>query len=77
MHMCQPVIVGINHSIKSAMHEKWEDCMLDGKDIVNEVAKESSCQLVAVWHVLVYSDIPGQMGRNALMKMRFEFFRLY
>ena len=72
MYLCQPVDVGINHSIKSAMRKKWEDWMLDGKGTVDGAAKEPSCQLVAEWLVAVYSGITGQKGRNAWMKTGFE-----
>ena len=39
-YLCQPVDVGINKSIKTAMREKWEDWMLDGEGMVNGAAKE-------------------------------------
>jgi hypothetical protein len=68
------VDVGINGSIKSAILKKWEDWMFNGDGIVDGVAKESSCHLVAEWLVMMHSNIPGQTGRNAWMKTGFERF---
>jgi hypothetical protein len=39
-----------------------------GRGIVNGAAKEPSRKLVVEWLVDVYSNIPGQMLRNAWMK---------
>ena len=72
MYLCQPVDVEIVCSIKHAMCKKWEDWMLDGKSIVNGMAKEPSHQLVAEWLATLYSNIPGKMVRKAWMKMGFE-----
>ena len=66
--MCQPVGVGINKVIKCGMHEKWEDWMLEGEGIPNGAAKEPTRELVSEWRVTVYTNIPGQMVRNAWMK---------
>ena len=75
-YLCQPVDVGINKSIKTRMREKWENWMITGDGIVNDVAKEPSRRLVAEWLVDVYMNLPGQTEtvRNAWMKMGFEWF---
>jgi hypothetical protein len=59
-YLCQPVDVGINKSIKSRMHEKWENWMVTGEGIVNGLAKELTRQLVAEWAVEVYKNLPAQ-----------------
>jgi hypothetical protein len=70
----QPVDVGINKSIKTGMREKWEYWMLDGKGIVNGVAKEPSRKMVAEWLLVVYKNIPNKIGWNAWMKKCYEWF---
>jgi hypothetical protein len=65
-YLCQPVDVGINKTIKTAMREKWEDWMIDGGGLVNGVAKEPSRKMVAEWILDVYNNIQGQTARNAL-----------
>jgi hypothetical protein len=48
--------------------------MLEGEGIVNGAAKEPSRKLVAEWPVDVYTNIPGQMVKNAWMKKGYEWF---
>ena len=73
-YLCQPMDVGINKTIKTAMREKWEDLMIDGDGLVNSVAKEPSKKLVVEWILEVYNNIPGQTARNAWMKKCYEWF---
>ena len=73
-YLCQPVDVGINKSIKTAMKGKWEDWMLDGDGLVNGVAKEPSRKMVAEWLFDVYKNIPGQTARTAWMKKGYKWF---
>ena len=74
MYLFQPVEMGINKAIKTAMREKWEDLMIDGDGLVNSVAKEPSKKLVVEWILEVYNHIPGQTARNAWMKKGYEWF---
>ena len=46
--------------------------MTEGEGIVDGVAKELSCKLVAEWIVKVYDDIPEGVGRNAWKNMGYE-----
>ena len=46
-YLCQPVDVGINKTIKSGMQQKWEDWMLESKEIINGATKEPTQMLVA------------------------------
>ena len=48
--------------------------MLDGKGIVNGVAKEPSRKMVAEWLLVVYKNIPNKIGWNAWMKKCYEWF---
>ena len=48
--------------------------MLEGEGIVDGAAKEPLWKLVAEWLIDVYTSVPGQMVRNALMKTCFEWF---
>ena len=73
-YLCQPVDIGINKSIKTAMREKWEDWMLDGEGMVNGAAKEPTQKIMAEWVLEVYNTIPGQTARNAWMKKDYEWF---
>ena len=74
MYLCQPMDVGINKTIKTAMREKWEDWMIDGDGLVSGVEKEPSRKMVAEWILEVYNHIPGQTARNAWMKKDYEWF---
>ena len=68
-YLCQPVDMGINKSIKTAMKGKWEDWILDGDGLVNGVAKvPSRKKMVTEWLFDVYKNIQGQTVRNAWMK---------
>jgi hypothetical protein len=71
-YLCQPVVVGVNHPIKKAMTEQWEDWMSEGDGVDTWVAKTPSCQLVAEWIIRSYMSISQEMGRNAWMKNNFE-----
>ncbi len=64
-YLCQPISMGINKPIKCRLRQKWEDWMMEGKGIVDGVAKEPSRKLVAEWIIEVYDDIPEDIGRNA------------
>jgi hypothetical protein len=46
-YLCQPVNVGINKPIKSGLHEKWEDWMMEREGIVDRKAKEPTRKMVA------------------------------
>ena len=41
-YLCQPVVMGINKSIKNGMQDKWKDWMIEGAGIVNGSAKDPS-----------------------------------
>ncbi len=56
------------------MREKWEDWMLDGKEIVNSVVKEPSRTMMTEWLLDVYKNIPGETARNAWMKKGYKWF---
>ncbi len=56
-YLCQPVDVGINKTIKTAMREKWEDWVIDVDGLVNSVAKEPSRKIVMEWLFDVYKNI--------------------
>ena len=43
--------------------------MLDGKAIVNGVAKEHSRKMVAEWLLDVYKNIPSKIAWNAWMRV--------
>ena len=73
-YLCQPVDVGINKSLKSRVHEKWENWMVMGEGIVNGAAKEPMRQLVAEWVVEVYKNLPAQTVQNVWMKTGFEWY---
>jgi hypothetical protein len=73
-YLCQPVDVGINKLIKTAMREKWEDWMLDGEGMVNGAAKEPTQKIMAEWVLEVYNTIPSQTARNTWMKKDYEWF---
>ena len=45
-YLCQPIDMGINKPIKSGLREKWEDWMIEGDEIIDSAAKESSRKLV-------------------------------
>ena len=64
-YLCQPVDMGINKTIKTAMRGKWEDWMIDRDRLVNGVAKEPSRKMVMEWILDVYNNIRGQTARNA------------
>ena len=51
----------ITKSIKSKMHEKWENWMVAGDVIIKGIAKEPTRQLVAEWAVEVYKNLPAQI----------------
>ena len=74
MHLCQPVDVGVNHPIKKAMTEQWEDWMTEGGGVDAGVAKMPSCQLVAEWIIGTNKSISQEKGRNAWMKKGFKWF---
>ena len=72
-YLCQPIDMGINKPLKSAMREKWEEWMIrDG--IVHGRAKEPSCKQVTEWLVDVYTSIPEQVGWNAWMMTGYTWF---
>jgi hypothetical protein len=71
-YLCQPVDVGVNHPIKKAMTEQWEDWMNEGDGVDAWAAKTSSCQLVAEQIIRSYMSISQEIGRNAWMKNNFE-----
>ncbi len=71
-YLCQPVDVGINKTIKTAMREKWEDWMIDGDGLVNGVAKEPSRIMVAEWSLEVHNNTSGQTARTAWTKKGYE-----
>ena len=73
-YLCQPVDLGINKTLKTAMREKWEDRMIDGDVLLHSVAKEPSRKMVVGWILEVYNNIPGQTARNAWMKKGYEWF---
>ena len=49
--------------------------MLEGEEIVDGAAKETSWKFVAEQLVDVYTSIPGQVVRNAWMKTVFKWFQ--
>ena len=73
-YLCQPVDLGINKTLKTAMREKWDDWMIDGDGLVNGVAKEPSRIMVveSVWEI--YNNIEGQTVRNAWIKKGYKWF---
>jgi hypothetical protein len=73
-YLCQPVDIGINKPLKSAMRAKWEDWMTDGGGIVDGVAKEPSRKLMSEWLIDAYNGIPETVGRNAWLKTNYEWF---
>ena len=64
-YLCQPVDMGFNKTIKTAMRGKWEDWMIGRDRLVNGVAKEPSRKMVMEWIFDVYNNIQGQTARNA------------
>ena len=64
----------INKPVKSQLHEKWEDWMMEGEGIVNGKAKEPIRKIVTGWLVVVYTNIPEEMGKNAWNKTYVEWF---
>ena len=74
VHLCQPVNIGINKTIKTRTREKWEDWMLDESGIVDCTAKKPSRKLVVEWLAEVYASVPPQISRNPWMKKEFEWF---
>ena len=73
-YLCPPVDVRVNHPIKKAMMEQWEDWMTEGDGVDAGVAKTPSWQLVAEWIIGTYKSISQETGRNAWMKNNFEWF---
>ena len=49
MYLCQPIDIGINKSIKTQLHNKWEKWIVDGEGIVDGKAMEPSRKMVAKW----------------------------
>jgi hypothetical protein len=72
-YLCQPVDVGINNPLKSAMRERWEGWMMNG-GIVEGKAKEPTRKQVAEWLVDSYTTIPVQIARNAWLKTGYAWF---
>ena len=72
MYLCQPIDIGINKPVKSCLHQKWEDWMMEGDGIVDGVAKEPSCKMMVEWVLQVYESIPEAIGRNAWKKQGYE-----
>ena len=50
-YLCQPMDVGINHSIKKEMTGQWEEWMINGGGVEGGVAKMPSRRQVAEWIV--------------------------
>ena len=71
-YLCQPINVVITKPIKSCLHQKWEDWMMEGEGIVEGVVKEQSCKLVAEWIVEVHSNIPEEVAQNAWKNTGYE-----
>jgi hypothetical protein len=72
--LCQPVDVGINHTIKKEMTEQWEKWMFNGGRVVDSVAKEPTRKLVAEWIICAYKNITEEIGENTWKKTGYEWF---
>ena len=70
----QPIDIGINKPIKTWVHEKWDDSMMDSERIADGVVKDPSCKMVAEWLVYPYTTMTESIGRNSWMKNGFEWF---
>ena len=73
-YLCQPIDAGIHKPIKTRLHDKWEEWMVEGERIVNRKAMEPSRKMVAAWVVDIYNNIPTVIGRNAWKKTGFKWF---
>ncbi len=65
MYLCQPIDLEVNKPIKCCLHQKREDWMMEGDGIVDGVAKEPSCKLVAEWIIQVNESIHEGIGQNS------------
>jgi hypothetical protein len=67
-YLCQPIDVGINKTIKTRLHEKWEDWMTGGEGIQDGVVKEPSRKVVAEWLVETYTGITATLSDQLLLR---------
>ena len=73
-YLCQPIDIGINKPIKSQLHEKWEQWMMEGGGVVDGKVWEPPRKMVAEWVVGMYNNILDVVGMNAWKKEGFEWF---
>jgi len=71
-YLCQPMDVGINHSIKKDMTEQWEESMINVGGVEDGVAKLPARRQVAVWIIGAYKSITEQTARNEWKKMGYQ-----
>ena len=66
-YLCQPVDAGIKKPLKSAMHKRWKEWMMNCR-ILDRKAKELFFKQVAKWLIDAYDHIPEHVTKNAWLK---------
>jgi hypothetical protein len=73
-YLCQPVDVGINHSIKKEILNSGREWMINGGGVEDGVAKPPARRQVAEWIIGTYKSITEQAARNAWKKIGYKWF---
>ena len=71
-YLCQPIDVGVNRPVKSALEDKWED-WIDAENLSDGNAMTTpSRELIATWVVEAYWMLHTVICKNAWKKKDFE-----
>ena len=71
-YLCQPIDVGVNRPVKSALEDKWED-WIDAENLSDGNAMTTpSRELIATWVVEAYWMLHTEISKNAWKKKDFE-----
>jgi hypothetical protein len=71
-YLCQPIDVGVNRPVKSALEDKWED-WIDAENLSDGNAMTTpSRELIATWVVEAYWMLHTEICKNAWKKKDFE-----